>query len=460
LDSRERLLFRVQELHRDAVALLEALGADQQGNSHPVPQHFGARDILRCVFAWAEDALRPRPEVGPPTPDSLAVTARSCRDAAVLIVEFLNAGEDSSVSSAWAPTASGSQAGSMSSAWPPTTTASQDGSTTSAWVHRESRQLCEGLQRLLTGAEPLQRGAHFGKILPELRRALQNLLKLLGEFPAAHPPSAEYSTFDVDRAVEVADVRAPWRRRIDRLAPGPAVSPSLLLITDTAGRTAETAKNHFMHSGNGPHYLVSISGEVVNFVDPELCAWCGNPGFWGTLANSAHVGGIGRVNEVHNFAVSVALEGDGALERDDGAPVGFRDCQYAALAALARELAGRFAIEPWNVVGLAEVCMPPGRFTSPGPHFDWRRLADEGLAYAAAAPRPEDLVGRSPEEAAEERLELARAWGYEGGSLERRLPAFRARHWRGCPPGGAEASWDVAILQTLLRQREAAQARA
>ena len=36
----------------------------------------------------------------------------------------------------------------------------------------------------------------------------------------------------------------------------------------------------------------------------------------------------------------------------------------------------RHRIKAWNILGLAEVSMPPGRFSSPGTAFDWRKISD------------------------------------------------------------------------------------
>ena len=98
------------------------------------------------------------------------------------------------------------------------------------------------------------------------------------------------------------------------------------------------------------HYLVRRDGEVVRFVAPERRAWHAGASSWR---------GRSRCND---FSIGIELEG---TEEDAFAPA-----QYAALAALIRDLQKNFPVR--DVAAHSDVA--PGRKTDPGAGFDWARL--------------------------------------------------------------------------------------
>lgn len=98
------------------------------------------------------------------------------------------------------------------------------------------------------------------------------------------------------------------------------------------------------------HYFIRRDGEVIRFVDPDKRAWHAGLSSW-----------CGR-ERCNDFSIGIELEGC------DTVP--FEAVQYERLAALVRDLAGRYPIEA--VVGHSDIA--PGRKTDPGPCFDWARL--------------------------------------------------------------------------------------
>jgi N-acetyl-anhydromuramoyl-L-alanine amidase len=100
------------------------------------------------------------------------------------------------------------------------------------------------------------------------------------------------------------------------------------------------------------HFLVRRDGELVQFVPCAKRAWHAGESAWR---------GRGRCND---FSVGVELEGT------DHEP--FTDEQYASLARLARALRAAYPIV--ECVGHADIAMPSGRKTDPGPRFDWTRF--------------------------------------------------------------------------------------
>ena len=98
------------------------------------------------------------------------------------------------------------------------------------------------------------------------------------------------------------------------------------------------------------HYLVRRSGEVIQFVAPELRAWHAGASVW-----------RGR-SACNDYSIGIELEGT-----DDGP---FEDAQYAALAARVGALRRRFPLR--QLAAHSDVA--PGRKADPGAGFDWLRL--------------------------------------------------------------------------------------
>lgn len=174
------------------------------------------------------------------------------------------------------------------------------------------------------------------------------------------------------------------------------------------------------------HYVIDTDGRVFALVPEELRAW------------HAGAGGWGGVSDVNSRSVGVELVNSGA------AP--FAAPQMAALEALLPGVMARWRVPPERVIGHA--CMAPDRKDDPGPRFDWRRLARQGLAIWP------DAGGAEADPAAF--ADHARAFGYPEAAPDKLLAAFRARFrpWARGPLDGA----DVALLAGLARRWPALQA--
>ena len=142
------------------------------------------------------------------------------------------------------------------------------------------------------------------------------------------------------------------------------------------------------------HYLISEQGEVSALVPEELRAWHAGAGAWGAC---------GDVNS-QSIGIELANPGD--------AP--FPERQIAALERLLADILHRWQIPPERVIAHSD--MAPLRKADPGPRFDWRRLAVQGLAVW-------------PEEGGEAGtfLDDARAFGYPPVPEDALLAAFRLR---------------------------------
>lgn len=98
------------------------------------------------------------------------------------------------------------------------------------------------------------------------------------------------------------------------------------------------------------HFFIRRTGELIQFVDPELRAWHAGVSSWR---------GRERCND---FSIGIELEGCDTLP--------FEAVQYEVLADLLAELCERFPIE--GITGHSDIA--PGRKTDPGPYFAWGRL--------------------------------------------------------------------------------------
>lgn len=144
------------------------------------------------------------------------------------------------------------------------------------------------------------------------------------------------------------------------------------------------------------HYLIGIDGTVVVVVDEAQRAWHAGAGAWG------------RITDVNSNSIGIELANPG-------------DCPFPErqMAALETTLAGamsRWSILPQRVIAHSD--MAPMRKRDPGPRFDWRRLALEGLSIwpdttAVTSARPF--------------LEAARIFGYPDVPERDVLNAFRLR---------------------------------
>ncbi|WP_296425421.1 N-acetylmuramoyl-L-alanine amidase [Yoonia sp.] len=117
------------------------------------------------------------------------------------------------------------------------------------------------------------------------------------------------------------------------------------------------------------HYLISETGDVLSLVPEAMRAWHAGAGRWGGVA------------DVNSHSIGIELANDGFSP--------FAAPQMDALTALLRGIRIRWDIRPERVIGHSD--MAPGRKIDPGPRFDWRRLAREGLSVWPLSDGPHDI---------------------------------------------------------------------
>lgn len=199
--------------------------------------------------------------------------------------------------------------------------------------------------------------------------------------------------------------------------------PSLVVIHYTAMHSCHAARARLCdpEAEVSAHWLISEQGEAEALVPEEARAWHAGAGYWA---------GITDVNS-HSIGIELANRGNHP----------FPEPQMQSLETLLRKIRRRWLIPPHRIIGHSD--MAPARKGDPGPRFDWRRLARQGLSIW-----PERGAFLSPE------LGQFRVLTTEVG-YDPRLPdavvldAFRLRFrpWA----SGPLAADDMACVQEIAR---------
>ena len=152
---------------------------------------------------------------------------------------------------------------------------------------------------------------------------------------------------------------------IDHFSPnfGPrrnGLTPSLIVLHYTAMQSAAAALERLCDPTTevSAHYLIGTDGTVWRLVDEAARAWHAGAGSW-----------CGQ-SDINSRSIGIELDNDGASP--------FAEPQMAALEGLLPGIMARWSIEASGVIAHSD--MAPGRKWDPGPQFNWRRLADKGLA--------------------------------------------------------------------------------
>lgn len=140
--------------------------------------------------------------------------------------------------------------------------------------------------------------------------------------------------------------------------------PDMVVIHYTGMKSAAAARARLCDPAAqvSAHWLIGLDGAVEALVAEERRAWHAGVSEWRgeTDVNSRSIG-VELVNRGHEHGYHP-----------------FPEPQMAALERLLAEIAARWSVAPWNVVGHEDVA--PGRKIDPGEKFDWARLVRLGLA--------------------------------------------------------------------------------
>ncbi|WP_245781258.1 N-acetylmuramoyl-L-alanine amidase [Celeribacter neptunius] len=176
--------------------------------------------------------------------------------------------------------------------------------------------------------------------------------------------------------------------------------PDMVLLHYTAMPTAEAALERLCDPEFevSAHYLICEEGRVYRLVAEEMRAWHAGAGQWGD------------VTDVNSRSIGIELANPGDTP--------FAAAQIDALEALLADILARHEIPAARVIAHSD--MAPERKIDPGPRFDWRRLALQGLSIF-----PDEMTVVAPDEIAFVQ-DLSRL-GYPEAPCEALLTAFRSR---------------------------------
>lgn len=144
----------------------------------------------------------------------------------------------------------------------------------------------------------------------------------------------------------------------------------MIVLHYTAMQTADAALQRLCDATVevSAHYLIAEDGTVWQMVDEAHRAWHAGAGAWR------------EITDVNSRSIGIELANCGDHP--------FPEPQMLALESLMSGIMTRWSIPPQAVIAHSD--MAPGRKCDPGPRFDWRRLALQGLAHwpQAAALQP------------------------------------------------------------------------
>ncbi|MFD0857770.1 N-acetylmuramoyl-L-alanine amidase [Roseovarius aquimarinus] len=218
---------------------------------------------------------------------------------------------------------------------------------------------------------------------------------------------------------EAGEAGAIWHPSPNCGARRNGLRPDLLMIHFTQMASAEAALERLCDPGAevSAHYVIAEDGRLWQLVDEAARAWHAGRGSWR---------GAGDVN---SRSIGIELANRGTHP--------YPEPQMRRLEDLARGIMARWSIPAEGVIAHSDIA--PDRKDDPGPRFDWRRLALQGLAVwpEAGAEAPLEAFRR-----------LAGQVGYgEEFSDAQVLAALRLR-WRPWARGPLEPA-DMAVLADI-----------
>ncbi len=171
----------------------------------------------------------------------------------------------------------------------------------------------------------------------------------------------------------------------------------MVVLHYTAMSSAEEARDWLCNTEAqvSAHYVLAEDGRLWQLVDEDARAW------------HAGAGGWGDTQDVNSRSIGIEISNTGRQP--------FPEPQMAVLEGLLAGILSRWSIPAHRVVAHSDTAV--GRKIDPGPHFDWRRLALQGLSVWPEPATP----GQFEKDAAR--------FGYhwQSGQEDALLDAFRLR---------------------------------
>ena len=115
-------------------------------------------------------------------------------------------------------------------------------------------------------------------------------------------------------------------------------------------------------AGVSSHYLIDGEGRIFQMVAEQHRAWHAGEAVWA------------GDSDINSCSIGIEIQNQGAALAKVPA---YGKAQMDAVVALCKDIVQRHNIEPHRVLGHSDVA--PHRKQDPGAHFDWQRLAREGV---------------------------------------------------------------------------------
>ncbi len=236
------------------------------------------------------------------------------------------------------------------------------------------------------------------------------------------------------------------RATVNLCGPGSAqpacVKIDMLLLHYTATPTNDYALELLTTAEGGvsSHYLVDGRGRIIQMVAETHRAWHAGVAEWA------------GETDINSCSIGIEIQNQGAaLERVP--PYG--EMQMAAVTELCVDIVKRHKIKPHRVLGHSDVA--PHRKQDPGAHFDWSRLAEQGVGHWLSPTELNEFEVLSLDEAALGDLQrklVAIGYGLEvTGDYDQRtalvITAFQ-RHYRPCRVDGQLDQQTIELIDQLL----------
>lgn len=199
------------------------------------------------------------------------------------------------------------------------------------------------------------------------------------------------------------------------------LKPELIVLHYTAMDNADAALERLcdpVHEVSS-HYLVGRQGQLWQLVAEDMRAWHAGAGGW-----------RGR-EDVNSRSIGIEIDNDGRSP--------FSELALVRLESLLDSLLERYRLTPEAVIGHSDIA--PERKHDPGPRFDWRRLARNGLAVWP------DPLESTPAATPEHFARACRVFGYPDAPHVDLLRAVRSR-FRPVARGALDAC-DMALIGDL-----------
>ncbi len=209
------------------------------------------------------------------------------------------------------------------------------------------------------------------------------------------------------------------------------MAPSLLIIHSTDLPTAASIEVLTTAPREvSCHYLICPKGTIYGMVPEDKRGWHAGKSSWR------------GEKDVNSLSIGIELVWPEDREAKEGEiPGPFWEPQMESLVALSGEIVKRWGIKPADILAHSDIA--PARKRDPGERFDWKRLADAGIALLPTRPMPMPRSG--------DIMPLLARFGYDISEPHAALVAFQ-KHYRQRDCSGIADSETRSMIEWLLQK--------